>query len=356
MTIDFDQWVKTALSGQVISKQESLAILENPDIDLLRLIAAAGEVRMATFGRKVMLHRINNIQNGLCPEDCGYCGQSQISKAPVKKYPIKSEDAIVQEAHEAKAQGVYRYCMVSSGRGPTLERTQYLAQVIRRINAEVGIKTCLSIGLIDAEQAKLLKESGLDRLNHNLNTSERHTPDIVRTHSFQDRIKTLQAAQQAGLDLCSGMIVGMGESNQDILEVAYKLREMDVPSIPINFLIPIPGNPIFDCNQLTPQRCLRILCLFRFVNPKAEIRLGGGREGHLRGMQALALYPANSLFVEAYLVTRGSPVNQVYQLIRDAGFELAGDPIPEPEFSSSAHYQLDDNPNIFNPQTTAVES
>ena len=356
MTVDYDQWVNIALSGQPLPETDAIAILEDPNLDLLRLVAAAGDVRMATFGRKVMVHRINNIQNGLCPEDCGYCGQSKISDAPVKKYPLKTEEEIVQEAHEAKARGAFRYCMVSSGRGPTLERTRQLAQTVHRIKTEVGIKTCLSVGLIDAEKAQILKEAGLDRLNHNLNTSENHTAKIVSTHTFQDRISTLEAAQQAGLGLCSGMIVGLGESPQDIVEVAYRLRELEVPSIPINFLIPIPGNPLYDFNQLTPEYCLRVLCLFRFVNPKAEIRIGGGREGHLRGLQALALYPANSLFIEGYLVTRGDSVNEVYQLIEDAGFELEGEGESASALTSAERYRLDHNPNILNPKTAVVES
>jgi len=352
MGSDFNEWVKIALSADPFPKPLALAILSDPDIDLLPLVAAAGEVRMTYFGRQVMLHRINDIQNGLCPEDCGYCAQSKISDAPIKKYPLKSEEDIIQEAHAAKAKGVYRYCMVSSGRGPTAERTQHLAHIIRRIKTEVGIQTCLSAGLMDHEQAIILKEAGLDRLNHNLNTSESHTPEIVTTHTFQDRINTLKAARSAGLDLCSGMIAGMGETDSDIVEVAYQLYDYQVPSIPINFLIPISGNPIYDCNQLTPQRCLRILCLFRFVNPKAELRIGGGREGHLRSLQALALYPANSLFVEGYLATRGHSVDQVYQLIRDAGFEVAGDIPPHANARDASQFQLDDNPNILNPQTT----
>lgn len=356
MGSDFNQWVKIALSEETFPRTLALAILSDPDIDLLRLITAAGEVRMTYFGRQVMLHRINDIQNGLCPEDCGYCAQSKISEAPIKKYPLKSEEEIIQEAHAAKAKGVYRYCMVSSGRGPTAERTQHLAHIIRRIKTEVGIQTCLSAGLVDQEQATLLKEAGLDRLNHNLNTSEAHTANIVSTHTFQDRINTLKAARSAGLDLCSGMIAGMGETDQDIIDVAYQLHEYQVPSIPVNFLIPVPGNPIYDCNQLTPQRCLRILCMFRFVNPKAEIRIGGGREGHLRSLQALALYPANSLFVEGYLATRGHSADQVYQLIRDAGFEVAGDGSPSSDLRSTSQYQLDDNPNILNPKTTTITS
>ncbi len=352
MSINYEKWVKTALDGENFSRVDAVTILEDSGVDILHLAAAAGEVRMASFGKKVMIHQINNIQNGLCPEDCGYCGQSKISQAPLNKYAMKDEDEIVREAHEAKSRGVYRYCMVASGRGPGDRTTERLAKVIRRINKEVGIKTCLSAGIVSESQAKTLKEAGLDRLNHNLNTSEAHTPNVVSTHGYSDRLETLRAAKQAGLDTCSGIIVGMGESNSDILDVAYSLRDMEVPSIPVNFLIPIPGNPLYDFDQLTPQRCLRILCAFRFINPKSEIRMAGGREGHLRGLQTLALYPANSLFVEGYLVTRGDKADKVFQMICDAGFEPESDDGSTPELSPPGKFMLDDNPDIMNPKTS----
>ena len=356
MSIDYERWTQIALNGDDFPREDALTILMEANMDILRLAAAAGDVRMATFGKKVKIHQINNIQNGLCPEDCGYCGQSKVSNASIKKYPMKDEDAIVQEAHEAKASGVYRYCMVASGRGPTEKQARYLTHVIKRINDEVRIKTCLCVGLVDLEKAKMFKEAGLDRLNHNLNTSEKHTPKIVSTHTYQDRVDTVKAANAAGLDTCSGMIVGMGEWDQDILDVAYTLRRMKVPSIPINFLVPIKGNPIYDFNQLTPERCLRILCLFRFVNPTAEIRMAGGREGHLRGLQALALYPANSLFVDGYLVSRGAEKNTVYQMIEDAGFELECERDEISVTTSAEKFALDDNPNIMNPKTALVAS
>ena len=354
MKVDVEHWSKLSLSGEGFPRELAQKILAADSMDILQLVDAAGKVRMKFFGKQVKLHQINNIQNGLCPEDCGYCGQSKITKAPIKKYPLKDEDEIVHEAHQAKQRGVYRYCMVSSGRGPTEQRVQRLARAIQRINQEVGIKTCLSVGIIDADQAKILKDAGLDRLNHNLNTSESHTPNIVTTHTFRDRIATLKAAQEAHLEICSGMIVGMGETNHDIIEVAYHLRQMKVPSIPVNFLVPIPGNPLYDFNQLTPLRCLKILCLFRLINPSAEIRIGGGREGHLRDLQVLALYPANSLFIEGYLVTRGHKANKTIQMIRDAGFEVENLGT-ENQLNSAQQYTLDQDPNILNPKTAYLK-
>ena len=214
--------------------------------------------------KKYVFIKINNIQNGLCPEDCGYCGQSKITNANIPKYAMKSDEEIIKEAKEAKEKGAFRYCMVASGRGPNEKQAKKLSNVIAKIRDEVGIKTCLSVGLVSQEQAQLFKEAGLDRLNHNLNTSRKHTPKIVSTHTYEDRLKTIQVAKKAGLGNCSGMIVGMGESNQDIIDVAYELKRLEASSIPINFLIPIEGNKLYDFGQLCPERCIKILCLFRF--------------------------------------------------------------------------------------------
>ncbi len=348
-------WADAALKGEVLSKDDARRLLADESIDVAELAAAAGKVRRHYFGKKVKVHQINNVQNGLCPEDCGYCGQAKSSDAPVNKYPMKSEDEIIEDAKKAKEQGVFRYCMVSSGRGLNDKKADDWSRILGRLRDEVGIRTCLSVGLVSYEQACKLKEAGLDRLNHNLNTSEQHTPNIVSSHTYQDRVDTIQNAQKAGLDNCSGMICGMGESDDDILEVAYRLRDMKVPSIPINFLIPIEGNRLYDFGQLSPERCVRILCLFRFINPSAEVRVGGGREGHLRTLQTLALWPANSLFVEGYLVTRGDAKSKVYRMIEDAGFELDGAPAPV-DASPADKFQIDEDPNILHPKAGKREA
>jgi biotin synthase len=174
--------------------------------------------------------------------------------------------------------------------------------------------------------ARILAEAGLDRLNHNLNTSEGHYAEICSTHTYADRVRTLAAAKKCGIEPCSGLIMGMGETSGDLIEVAFRLRELEVPSIPVNFLIPIEGNPVLTDGSLTPQRCLRALALMRLVNPAAEIRAAGGREGHVRALSPLVLWPANSLFVEGYLTTRGDAVTETYRMIRDAGFEVEGNP------------------------------
>ena len=313
-----------ALAGITPKEEDALWVLDSPEVELLPLLQAAYEPRRAAFGKKVMVHVLNNVQNGLCPEDCGYCSQNKDSKAAIRKYAMKSDEQILAEAEAAAKSGASRYCMVLSGRGPTVDRAKRIGKLVREIKDRWPIEVCLSAGLMGDEHARVLKEAGLDRMNHNLNTSERRYDAITSTHSYADRVETLQAAKRNGIESCSGMIVGMGEESRDILEVAYKLRELEVPSIPVNFLIPIDGNQVQNDGSLTPDRCLRALSLMRFINPAAEIRVAGGREGHLRTMQPFALYPANSLFVEGYLTTKGDPVAETYAMIRDAGFEVEG--------------------------------
>lgn len=323
----YEKLAERALRGEALGEDEALWILDGEDVELLPLLHAAYRPREQNFGRRVMVHMLNNVQSGLCPEDCGYCSQSRDSSAAIRKYPMKSEEEILAEAESAARAGATRYCMVLSGRGPTPAHTQRLARVIRRVKERFPIEVCLSVGLIDEEDARQFAEAGLDRLNHNLNTSESHYQEICSTHSYADRLSTLAAAKKFGIEPCSGLIVGMGESSRDLVEVGFKLRELGVPSIPVNFLIPIEGNPVVSDGSLTPERCLRALCLMRLINPRAEIRVAAGREGHLRSLEALSLWPANSLFVEGYLTTRGDGVAATYRMIRDAGFEVEGNPL-----------------------------
>lgn len=315
-----------ALRDMPVSRADARWILDGEDVELLPLLHAASLPRRQHFGNKVMVHVLNNVQNGLCPEDCGYCAQNKDSKAAIRKYAMKSDEEIFAEAEHAARAGASRYCMVLSGRGPTLERTEKLAELIRGVKQRWPIEVCLSVGLLDDEKASILAAAGLDRLNHNLNTSAAHYGEICTTHTYADRVSTLGAAKKHGIETCSGLILGMGEASEDVIEVAFALRELGVPSIPVNFLIPIEGNQVQRDGSLTPQRCLRALALMRFVSPRAEIRAAGGREGHLRVLGPLCLWPANSLFVEGYLTTRGDAIAETYRMIRDAGFEVDGSP------------------------------
>ena len=340
------------LNGEELGEAELIALLD-PEQPLLPLLHEAYVVRSASFGNRVQVHVLNNARNARCPEDCGYCSQSAVSDAPLQPYEWKSNEEILDEAREAYRAGAFRYCVVASGRGPTNKHIKRLAEAVRQVKKEVPVEVCVSVGLVDEDAARLLKDAGVDRLNHNLNTSESHYDKICSTHDYQDRLQTLAAAQSVGLQMCSGLIVGLGEQDADIAEVATQLRRLKVPSIPVNFLIPIDGNPVQSDGSLSPQRALRVLAMMRLANPTSEIRVAGGREGHLGAVESMALYPANSLFVEGYLTTKGRGFASTYRMIRDAGFvvERADGTIADwDEFGLDDAYEVEGSTEILKPE------
>ena len=320
---------KKSLDGESLSFETFCTLLDKDKTPLLSLLHVAYEVRHTYWHNEVHIHIINNAKNGNCPEDCSYCAQAKPADTAIADYPIKTDAEIMAEAKQAYESGAHRYCMVFAGRGPSKGRIKKLSQLIQDIKTAYPIEVCVSPGLLDDDDAVQLKRAGLDRLNHNLNTSEKMYEKICSTHTFQDRLNTLNSAKKAGLDMCAGMIIGMGETPQDIYEVLTKLRDIEAKSIPINFYIPIKGTLLYDqenpLKNLSPDRCLRVLCLARLLNPKAEIRAAAGRELHLRSMQAMALYPANSLFMDGYLNTKGANTLETLEMIKDAGFTIKSD-------------------------------
>ncbi len=310
------------LEGRPLREAEGQAILASPEEELLDLLAAAYRVRYRYFGRRVQLYFLMNAKSGLCPEDCAYCSQSKISEADIPRYSLLNRDKLLDGARAAAENHSKTYCIVISGRGPTEREMQAITAIVPQIKAKYDLKICACLGLLTAEQARRLKECGVDRVNHNLNTSERFYPEICSTHTYADRVRTLQAVREAGLELCSGGIVGMGESSDDVVRLALELRALGVHSIPVNFLNPIDGTPLAGRNALNPRYCLRVLCLFRLANPDREIRIAGGRELHLRTLQPLGLFPANSIFVGDYLTTKGQPPEDDFRMLHDLGFEL----------------------------------
>ena len=319
---DYSILERKALQNESLANQEMLAVLETPDEDLLLLVHAAYRVRHRFFGNSVRLHVLQNAKSGLCPEDCAYCSQSAVSTADIGKYPLLPREQILDGARKAKAGRALRYCIVTSGRGPTDREVDTVADIVREVKQTVDIDICCCMGLLDEAQARTLKAAGVDRVNHNLNTGARHHGNIVSTHTYSDRLNTLKAVKAAGIETCCGGIVGMGESRQDIVDLAVAVRELDIDSIPVNFLHPIDGTPLAGRKPMSPQDGLKVLCLFRFVNPNKEIRIAGGRELTLGSLQALALYPANSVFMEGYLTTGGQSTSETHRLIEDLGFEV----------------------------------
>jgi biotin synthase len=315
-----------ALADRPLDRDGALAILDSPDEDLAAVLWAAFAVRSRHFGRRVKLCVLQNARSGLCPEDCGYCSQSAVSTADIQRYRLLPVAELVTNARRAVASGARRYCMVGSARGPSAADIEHFAGAARAIRGEFpALELCVSLGIMDEGQARTLREAGIDFVNHNLNTSRRFYPEICSTHTYDDRVATVEGTARAGLATCSGVIVGMGETHEDLAEVAAELRALDVASLPVNFLHPIDGTPLGDRPPPAPADCLRALALFRLTSPRADLRAAGGRERSLGEVQGLALFAASSIFVEGYLTTPGQHREDARAMIGALGFEVDGE-------------------------------
>jgi biotin synthase len=319
-----DGLAAAAIEGVPPSRSEALALLGGEG-ELLDLVAAAARVRRRFRGERVRLNFLINMKSGACPEDCAYCSQRRGSEADVLKYSWLKPEELAELADAAAAGGARRVCLVAAGRCPgerDLGRVEAGIGAIRERQPELEICTCL--GLIEAEAAERLREAGAVAYNHNLNTSEAHYGEVCSTHAYADRVATVRCAEGAGLSACSGAIFGMGEGDEDVVDVAFSLRELEPASVPVNFLIPFEGTPLAGEWRLTPRRCLRILALFRLVLGDVELRLGGGRELHLRSLQPLALQIADSIFIGDYLTSEGEAAAADLAMIEDAGLVVDG--------------------------------
>ncbi len=321
--MDWNQLADRALSGADPERADALAVLESNDDELLGVLHASFRVRQQYHGRDVRIHVLQNAKSGLCPEDCAFCSQSARFHTGVDRYQVLSVDELYEGARKAAAVGAVKYCMVTSTRGPSQKELDVICAAVRRIKADLNINVCTSLGLLSEGQAEQLAAAGVTRFNHNLESSREHFPEVCSTHSYDDRIRTVRAVKAAGMEACCGGIMGMGESADDRVALAFEVRELEVESIPVNFLDPRPGTPLAGHARLTPADCLRALAMFRFVNPSRDIRIAGGRETNLRQLQALALYPANSLFCNGYLTTPGQGAEADLRMITDAGFRVA---------------------------------
>jgi biotin synthase len=308
------------LGGHEVAFREALSILRAPDEELLDVLAAAYKIRRRSFGNTVQLYFLMNAKSGLCPEDCSYCSQSKISTADIPRYNLLSREKLLDGARLAAQRGSKTYCIVISARGPSEREIQAVEKIVPEIKVRYDLEVCACLGLLTPDQAQRLAACGVNKVNHNLNTSPDFYNQICTTHTYQDRVETLKAVRAAGLALCSGGILGMGERDEDVVQMALALRELEVESIPLNFLIDIDGTPLAKSDRLTPRYCLKALAMFRFVNPASELRIAGGRELHLGSLQPLGLYAANSIFVGDYLTTKGQPAEADYRMIEQMGF------------------------------------
>ena len=319
----YDDVAEKSLRGEVLTRDEALRVLDVSHDELPQLLRATSRVRETYFGRRVKVCVLLNAQSGICPEDCGYCSQSKVSTAPVEKYKLLPSEQIVENAQQAAQNGAKRFCIVMAARGPRDADIAHLSEAVKQIksdNATRALEVCTSLGLINFEQCQTLAAAGVDYVNHNLNTSESHYAKICSTHTYADRVQTLHNVQAAGLKTCSGGIVGMGESKNDIVDLAFSVRELDIESIPINFLLTIKGTPLQNLAPIDADLGLKTLCLMRLMNPTKEVRVAAGREVHLRERQVQALCAANSLFVDGYLTTPGEASSRVRDWIEASGY------------------------------------
>ncbi len=309
--------------GEPISRNEALAVLKSSDDELLEVLQAAYLIRKHYYGKKVSLHVLKNAKSGVCPEDCSFCSQSKSSSAEIEEYEMQTPEEIVAGAQEARGMQALRYCVVTSSRAPSESEMKTITAAASRIKEDYPeLELCASMGFLTEEKAQRLKDAGVDRFNHNLETSASFYPSICSTHTYEDRVETAKTVKKVGLDLCCGGLIGMGETLEDRVDLALSLKELDTDSAPINFLDPREGTDLEGSDRVTPNTCLRTLAMFRFVLTCSEVRIAGGRETCLRDLQPLSLYPANSMFTNGYLTTGGQNFDADKKMIEDAGFEV----------------------------------
>jgi len=311
------------LEGEVVTRDDALTILESSNDGILSLLDAAFFLRRHYFGYGVRLHVIQNARCGGCSEDCAFCGQSNTTPNTAENHPLLSADAILEGARSAFRRNAVRCCIVISGRQASARDIETICDAAHRIKAEMTIGLCVSLGFLTPEYAGRLKAAGIDRYNHNLETSENYFPNICTTHTYADRVATAQIAKKAGLELCSGGLIGLGETSADRLDLAFALRDLKPDSIPVNFFDPRPGTKMEHDTRPPAIDCLKTLAMFRFVNPDTEIRAAGGREACLGNLQALSLFAANSIFTNGYLTTSGQGYDADISMIESAGFHVA---------------------------------
>jgi biotin synthase len=307
-----------------VDRALAAALLAAPASDDLAILDAAFRVRREVFGSGVRLHVLLNAKKGGCPEDCGFCSQSAraLGETGVDRGRLLDGDSILHAAQRAHAAGAYKFCIVTATRGPTDRDLDTICPAVERIKREVPVGICCSLGLLTDEHAQRLAAAGVDRFNHNLETSEARYPEVCTTHSWRDRVDTVKRARAAGMEACCGGILGLENDEADVLDLAFALRELDVESIPLNFLDPRPGTARAGSVAPSPRRAIRALAVFRLVHPRRDLRAAGGREANLRSLQAMSLYAANSIFTEGYLTTPGNSHDADLAMIRDAGFHL----------------------------------
>lgn len=318
--MNYRDLAQSVLAGHSVTRDEAIAMMRVPDDELGELLDGALVLRERHFGRDVRVHVLQNAKSGACPEDCTFCSQSVRYPSPVERYKTQTIDELLAGARAAYEAGAVTYCMVTATRHPSERDLDALCAAVERIKEELPLRICTSLGLLTQAKAERLAAAGVDRYNHNLESSQDYFPELVTTHEWSDRQDTIRAARGAGMEACAGGILGMGESLEDRVDLALSLRELGVESIPVNLLDPRPGTPLGDKTRMEISDALRGLAMFRFVHPSKEIRIAGGREAVLADRQAEGLKAANSIFSNGYLTTPGQSASTDQELLEANGF------------------------------------
>jgi biotin synthase len=287
-------------------------------LPLYELMVHARDAKLRERGDSFSLCTIMNVKSGRCTEDCAFCAQSSKYRTGSPVFSLKSTDEILERAAKAKDAGAARFSLVTSGRSLSRPEVDELAVGIEQIRNNVGISVCASLGILDFEALAILKSAGLSRYHHNIETSESFFPKVISTHSFKERISTIHIAKEAGLEVCSGGIIGLGESAEDRVEMALTLADLGVDSVPINILVPIPGTPLASQALLSVEEILRTIAVFRLIFPDKAIRIAGGREPALMDFQGLAFWAgADAMLIGGYLTVAGRPIEVDLRLVRE---------------------------------------
>ena len=313
------------VEGQRLQPEEGLAIVNTPREKLAELLNAANFLRESFFANHVWFCSIINAKSGACPEDCKFCAQAAHYHTAAPVHPLKSKAEIIEAATLAHAARATEFCIVTSGSGPRPgAEFDAICEATSQLRDRGWMKRCCSLGALSEEQARQLKAAGLQRANHNVETARSHFPNICSTHDWADRVKTIKNLKAAGIEVCSGGVIGMGESPAQRVELALELRDLAVDSIPLNFINPIPGTPFSAGHAPSPIECLKIIALFRFANPQAELRVCGGRELNLREQQRLMFRAgANGAMIGDYLTTKGRPPQEDLAMLEELQLQIA---------------------------------
>lgn len=304
------------INNKEYTKEELLDLYEKP---LEELIELSHEVTIENFDNKVEACSIISAKTGACSENCKYCAQSKHNHAEIECHPLLDVETVKKAALSAKENGATRFCIVTSGRVPTGSDFEKILEMIKEVASIDGIHCCASLGLLSEEQVKQIKEAGVERYNHNINTSEHYHNHICTTHNFEDRVNTVKMVKKYGMEACCGVIIGMGESREDRIEMALSLRQLNPKTVPINFLNPIKGTPLEDYeDKISEEKILKTICIFRLVLPKSLLRYAGGRTTRLsKYNQKLGIIAGiNSLLVGNYLTTTGSKSEEDKEMLK----------------------------------------